>query len=160
MKGREKRMKSRFGDPNDIDKIIKQLNDKELIKRLNKKQLTSDDCKILGDLYLKKGGKKKAIEYFYKAAEKLSHDQINKAIALYKKILNISSNEINACEGIIGILVREGLVAEQIKYLLLQAKMCQSKGDFSKATTIYRKIQEIDPTNREADLFFSRGKAR
>jgi hypothetical protein len=41
MKGREKRMKSRFGDPNDIDKIIKQLNDKELIKRLNKKQLTS-----------------------------------------------------------------------------------------------------------------------
>lgn len=151
-------MISKSSKSDDIDIKIKELMNKEYIKSLNNRDLSSDEYNLLGDLYLKKGDKKSATKYLYKAAKKLSLDQGNKAIATYKKILNIYPSEIDAYEGIITILYKEGLVAEQIKYLLLLAQLYQNKSDFTKMTSIFRKIQEIDPTNKTAELFFSRGK--
>jgi len=142
----------------DINKKIKTLDKIQLIRELNNKQLTSDDLNILGDLCLKKGDKKRAIECFYKAASKISFSNTNRAIAIYKKILNISSSDIPAYEGIINILSKSGLVAEQKKYLLSLAQLYQNTGDFKKANSIFRKIQELDPTNKAAEVFFSRGK--
>ena len=142
----------------DINKKIKTLDKIQLIRELNNKQLTSDDLNLLGDLCLKKGDKKKAIECFYKAAAKISFSNTNRAIAIYKKILNVLSTEIDAHERIINILSKSGLVAEQKKYLLSLAQLYQNTGDFKKANSIFRKVQELDPTNKAAEFFFSRGK--
>jgi tetratricopeptide (TPR) repeat protein len=147
----------KFGRSRDIDKS-KDIDNK--IKDLNSGVVTSDDLNMLGDLYIKKGDKKLAIEHFYEAAKGVSNSQNNKAIAIYKKILNISPNDIDACEGIINILSKSGLVAEQTKYLLILARLYQNKGDLKKANSIYRKINELDPTNKAADVFFSRGKVK
>ncbi|OGW40962.1 MAG: hypothetical protein A2Y97_03240 [Nitrospirae bacterium RBG_13_39_12] len=128
------------------------------IKELNRKRASTDDLNALGDLYLRKGDKKLAIEQFYKAAKEISYTQKNKAVAIYKKILSISPNETNALEEIINVFSKSRLVGEQIKYLLLLSKLYQNKGDLKKANSIFRKIQELDPKNNDAEVFFSRGK--
>lgn len=128
------------------------------LEELKNKESTPENLNLLGDLYLKKGDKRNAVKYFYEAAAKISFAQKDKAIAIYKKILNISPFEINAYEKIIDIFSMTKLVAEEIKYLLLLAHVYQDRGDFKKATPIFRKINELDPTNKAVELFFSRGK--
>lgn len=135
----------------DIDIKIREL-------LLKNKQLTSENLNMLSDLCLKKGDKKKAIEYLYKAVAEISFAQKDKAIAIYKKILNISPLEINAYEGLIDIFSRAGLVQEEIKHLQLLALLYQNRGDFEKAIPIFRRIYQLDPKNEAAELFFSRGK--
>lgn len=152
------KMGLKISGQDDINKKIETLDNIQLIRELNNKQLTSDDLNLLGDICLKKGDRKKAIECFYKAASKISFSNTNRAGAIYKKILNISPSEITAYEGIINILSKSGLVAEQKKYLLSLAQIYQNQGDFKKANSIFRKIQELDPTNKAAEVFFSRGK--
>lgn len=128
------------------------------IEELKNKQPTLENLNLLSDFYLKKGDKKKAIEYLYKAVAKISFAQKDKAIAIYKKILNISPLEINAHEGLIDLFSRAGLVEEEIKHLQLLALLYQNRGDFKEATPIFRRIYQLDPKNRAAELFFSRGK--
>ncbi len=151
-------MRSKISGRDDINRKIRKIDNIHLIRELNNKQLTSDNLNLLGDLCLKKGDKKRAIECFYKAAEKISFSNTNRTIAIYKKILNISPYEITAYEGIINILSKSDLVAEQKKYLLSLAQLYQNTGDFKKANSIFRKVQELDPTNKAAEFFFSRGK--
>jgi tetratricopeptide (TPR) repeat protein len=151
-------MRSKIRGLDDINRKIKKIDNIQLIRELNNKQLTSDDLNLLGDLCLKKGDKKRAIECFYGAAAKISFSNTNRTIAIYKKILNISPSEITAYEGIISILSKSGLDAEQKKYLLSLAQLYQNTGDFKKANSIFRKVQELDPTNKAAEFFFSRGK--
>ncbi len=136
---------------------MKELNDIDIkIEELERKQPTAHNLNLLGDLYLKKDDRKKAIEYFYKAAK--IYFKSDKAIAIYKKILNISPSKTEAYEEIIDILSETGPVAEEIRYLLLLAQVYQNRGNFKKATSIFRKVKELDPTNKAADVFFSKGK--
>lgn len=138
---------------------MKELSDIDVeIKELKDKEPTSERLNLLGDLYLKKKDRKRAIEYFYKAAAKVSPVQRDKAIAIYKKILKLSPSEINAYEGLIDIFSKAGLVAEETKYLQALAQLYQNKGDLEKATLIFRRVYELDPKNKTAELFFSRGK--
>lgn len=136
---------------------MKELNDIDIkIEELERKQPTAHNLNLLGDLYLKKDDRKKAIEYFYKAAK--IYFKSDRAIAIYKKILNISPSKTEAYEEIIDILSETGPVAEEIRYLLLLAQVYQNTGDFKKANSIFRKVQELDPANKAADVFFSKGK--
>jgi len=139
-----------LSQPNNIDKEIKELNSKPL---------TSNNLNMLGDLYLRKGEKNKGIEYFYKAAAKSSlYPQKNRAISIYKKILHISPFEIDAHKKLIDIFSQEGVVSEEIKYLLSLAKLYQNKGDSKETNIIFRKIYELDPANKAAEYFFDGGK--
>ncbi|HAM51291.1 MAG TPA: hypothetical protein DCP92_11615 [Nitrospiraceae bacterium] len=125
------------------------------INELKKRQFTPDNANLLGDLYLKKGDKKAAVEYFYFAARNSHKD---KAVAIYKKIVRLARSETKAYEELIDIFSQEGLVAEEIKYLLSLAQVYQSRSDTQKETEIFRKIDDLDPDNNAAKLFFSRGK--
>ena len=91
-------MQPPFGRRNDVDARIRQLSNKELVRGLNKKQLSADELKQLGDLFLEKGETAKAIVYLYRAADELSANYPNKALAVYKKILKIRPDEIKAYE--------------------------------------------------------------
>ncbi len=52
---------------------------------------------MVGDLYLKKGDGKKAIENFHKAARVFRDEGFSlKGLAIYKKILNVSPTEADA----------------------------------------------------------------
>jgi tetratricopeptide (TPR) repeat protein len=152
-------MQNRVRRRSDVDVMIRELSNRELVRGMNKKQLSADELKQLGDLYLEKGDTGKAIEYLYRAADELSADRLNKALALYKKILNIRTEEITACEKIIGILSGEGLTAEQTKYLMAIARYHERKNDTSKTASAYRRILDLDPGNEAAMKYFSRGKA-
>jgi tetratricopeptide (TPR) repeat protein len=151
-------MQTLFRRKNDADVLIRHLSNKELVRGLNKKQLSADELKQLGDLYLKKGDTRKAVEYLYRAAKELSVNHLNKAIAVYKKILNISPAEIKACERIISVLSGLGLVAEQTKYLMIMAQFYESKNNIKEIIATYRRILDVDPNNAAAIKFFSRGK--
>lgn len=136
---------------------MKKLNDIDIkIEELERKQPTAHNLNLLGDLYLKKNDRKKAIAYFYKAAR--IYFKSDKSIAIYKKLLNIAPSEREAYEEIIDILSETGHVAEEIRYLLLLAQVYQNSGNFKKATSVFRKVNELDPTNKAADVFFSKGK--
>jgi tetratricopeptide (TPR) repeat protein len=151
-------MQTKLRRKNDVEVMIRNLSNRELVRGLNKKQLSADELKQLGDLYLEKGDTGKAIEYLYRAADELSVNRLNKALALYKKILNIRTEEITACEKIIGILSGEGLTAEQTKYLMIMARYYESRNDTSKTASAYRRILDIDPGNTAAVNYFERGK--
>ncbi len=152
-------MQALFGRKSDVDVLIRHLSNKELVRGLNKKQLSADELKQLGDLYLEKGDTQKAIEYFYRAAKELSANHLNKALAVYKKILNINPAEIKACERIISVLSGLGLAAEQTKYLMIMAQFYESKNNIKEIIATYRRILDVDPNNAAAVNFFDRGKA-
>src|SRR3990172_9735044 len=99
---------------------------KDIIQQIEiaqKQPLTPENLNYIGDLYLKKGDKQTAISYFYEIAEKLHISQKDRKLAIYKKILNISTSESKAYEKIINIFARMGLIADEKKYLLKLANL-------------------------------------
>ncbi len=120
----------------DIDRQI------ELAK---KKPLTAESLNYIGDLYLKKDDKQRAVVYLYEAADKLHFAQKEKKIAIYKKILKISPISEKAYIGIIEILSKMGLVMEEKKYLHMLAQLYENRGDAVKASDLLAKIRELDP---------------
>jgi tetratricopeptide (TPR) repeat protein len=151
-------MRPLFGRKSDVDARIRHLSNKELVRWLNRKGLSADELKQLGDLFLEKGDTGKAVDYLYRAADELSVTHLSKALAVYKKILKINPSEIKACEKIVSILSGEGLAAEQIKYLMIMAQLHESKNDIRETSAAYRRILDADPDNPAAVKFFSRGK--
>lgn len=119
----------------------------EKIENAKTKPLTPENLNYIGDLYLKNGDKQKAISCYYEATEKLHISQKDKKLAIYKKILNISSSESKAYEKIINIFSRMGLVAEEKKYLQMLATLYLNKGEHNKLDALYRRINEIDSEN-------------
>jgi tetratricopeptide (TPR) repeat protein len=118
--------------------------------------LTPENLNYIGDLYLKIGDKQTAILHFYEAAEKLHSSQKDKKLAIYKKILNISTSESMAYEKIINIFSRTGLVADERKYLLTLANLYQNKGEHNKLDALFRRIKEIDSNSQALGRFSER----
>jgi tetratricopeptide (TPR) repeat protein len=123
------------------------------ILEARKKPLTPENLNYLGDLYLKKEETEKAIDYYYKAAEQLSYVQKDKKIAIFKKILKIAPSDLKAYEGIINILARLGIIADEIKYSYVLADLYHKNGQFDHARLIYSRIQELDPPNKVAENY-------
>ncbi len=142
----------------DLDARIRSLRNREMIRNLNGKQLSAYEFRQLAELYLQKGETRKAIAYFYKAADAFSVEHPTKSVALYKKILACDASETSACEKIVAMLSREGLVAEQVKYLTLMARYHDQRNDVERTAAVFRRILDLDPGNETARLFFSRGK--
>lgn len=128
------------------------------IEIAKKQPLTPENLNYIGDLYLKMGDKQTAISYFYELAEKLHISQKDKKLAIYKKILNISTSESKAYEKIINIFSRMGLVAEEKKYLLMLSNLYQNKGEYNKLDALFRRIKEIDSEDQIAEKYFTKGK--
>lgn len=117
---------------------------KEIDRKIDElllKEPTPENLNTIGDLFLKKGDKKRAVDYFLRAAKNTAMPK--KAIALYKKILRVSPLDTEVYESLIDILERSYNIPEAIKYLDLLSRLYQNKGETLKFTEIQRKIKAL-----------------
>ena len=115
------------------------------IEIARKKPLNAENLNYIGDLYLKKNDKQRAVAYFFEACDKLHFAQKDKKIAIYKKILNVSPVSEKAYIGIIEILSKMGLIMEEKKFLHMLAELYDSKGESEKVAELFARIKELDP---------------
>jgi len=102
----------------------------------------------LGDLYLKSGNKSNAITSFHKAANLFRHEGFSlKALALYKKILNIKPADADSLVALGELNEEKGLTTDAIKYYLATADSLSKEGQKDKLLGIYEKILKLSPSN-------------
>ncbi|OGW38870.1 MAG: hypothetical protein A2Y97_12130 [Nitrospirae bacterium RBG_13_39_12] len=117
----------------------------------------------IGDLYLKKGDKKDAIDSYHKAANFFRHEGFSlKALALYKKILNIDSSDAEALLSLGELNEEKGLSTDAIKYYLASADSLSKSGKKKKLLEVYDKILTLSPANiplrsRVAEIYAKEG---
>ena len=118
---------------------------------------------IIGDIYLKKGNRKAATDYFQKAAKFFWHEGFSqKAQALYKKVLNINPADTDALYAFGELSEEKGLITDAIKYFLATADILAKEGRKDKIFAIYQKILSLSPENiplriKIADIFIKEG---
>jgi tetratricopeptide (TPR) repeat protein len=115
------------------------------IEMAKKKPINAENLNYIGDLYLKKNDKQRAVAYFFEACDKLHFAQKDKKVAIYKKILNVSPVSEKAYIGIIEILSKMGLIMEEKKFLHMLAELYDSKGESDKVAELFARIKELDP---------------
>ncbi len=102
----------------------------------------------IGDLYLKKGDRTNAIDSYHKAACFFQHEGFSlKALALYKKILNINSSDSTALYSLGELNEAKGLTTDAIKFYLAAADSLSKEGNKEKLLEVYNKILQISPSN-------------
>ncbi len=108
----------------------------------------SNAYNFLGDLYLKKGNKKKACETYHKTAKVFRDDGFSlKALAIYKKILNIDPADASALLALGELNEEKNIAADAIKFYLAAADSFvkgKKKDDAAKA---YERILGLAPEN-------------
>src|SRR5574340_452262 len=117
----------------------------------------------IGDLYLKKGDKKSAIEAFHKAANFFRKEGFSlKALALFKKVLNINSTDADALYALGELSEEKELITDAIKYYLATADSLSKEGKKDRVFEIYEKILSLSPANiplrtKVAEMFLKQG---
>ncbi|HUL01556.1 MAG TPA: tetratricopeptide repeat protein [Nitrospirota bacterium] len=112
---------------------------------------TPDDPNIyntIGDLCLKKDSKADAVDAYSKAAESLAADGFtSKAIALYKKVLNINPQKIEAHHALGDLNAEKGLIGAALESYKIVADHFSHQNDMGKALGIYQKMADLNPAN-------------
>jgi tetratricopeptide (TPR) repeat protein len=140
-----------------IDKAISEL------EKLIKEAPEGNTHNTIGDLYLKKGDKNNAVESYHKAANFFRHEGFSlKALALYKKILNINPTDAGALYSLGELSEEKGIVTDAIKYYLATADSYIKEGKKDKVLEIYQKILSLSPSNiplrtKVAEIFLKEG---
>ncbi len=102
----------------------------------------------VGDLYLKKGDRTDAVESFHKAASYFKQEGFAlKALALYKKILNLIPNDATALYSLGELNEGKGLTTDAIKFYLAAADTLSKEGKKEKILEIYDRILALSPSN-------------
>lgn len=102
----------------------------------------------IGDLYLKKGDKKNAIESYHKAAKIFRQEGFTlKALALFKKVLNINPADAAALYVLGELSEEKALITDAIKYYLATADSLAKEGKKNELFDIYAKILSLSPSN-------------
>ena len=102
----------------------------------------------VGDLYLKKGDRTNAAESFHKAASYFKQEGFAlKALALYKKILNLIPNDATALYSLGELNEGKGLTTDAIKFYLAAADTLSKEGKKEKILEIYDRILALSPSN-------------
>lgn len=117
----------------------------------------------VGDLYLKKGDKKAAVEFFHKAATFYREGGFSlKALALYKKVINIDHADSGAFTALGELSEEKGLATDAIKYYLNAADILSRESSKEKFLAMYERILSLAPGNiplreKVAGLFLKEG---
>jgi tetratricopeptide (TPR) repeat protein len=117
-------------------------------EKLLKEYPDGNSYNTVGDLYLKKGDKKNAVDLFHKAANFFMHEGFSlKALAIYKKILNVNPTDSDALFSIGELSEEKGLTTDALKYYLSAAESLSKEGKKEKLIGVYDKVFSISPTN-------------
>jgi pilus assembly protein FimV len=112
---------------------------------------TPNDANIfntIGDLCLKKNAKAEAVDAYKRAADILAEDGFtSKAIALYKKVLNIDPEKIEVHLALGDMNADKGLTGNALESYKKVADHYKKKNDMPKALGIYQKMADLNPTN-------------
>lgn len=117
----------------------------------------------IGDLYLKKGDKKKAIDYYHRSASFFRAEGFSlKALALYKKIINLNITDAPALIALGELSEEKGLATDATKYYLAAADALLKENKKNEIVDIYKRIIALSPTNiplreKVAGLFLKEG---
>ena len=132
-------------------------------EKLIKESPDGNTYNIIGDLYLKKGDKTPAVDSFHKAARLFRDEGFSlKALALYKKILNIEPLNPEAMIALGELSEEKGLATEAIKYYLASADILAKEGKKDALLKTYDRILNLSPANiplrnKVAELFMKEG---
>ena len=132
----------RFASKGEIDNAIAEW------EKLLKNGKDGNIHNTIGDLYLKKGSQPQAVEAFTKAAEifrKAGFDP--KAIAIYKKILNILPNNVESIIALATLNAAKGLNANAADYYFKAADIYHRNNLAEKATMVIEKILKLSITD-------------
>lgn len=131
--------------------------------KLIKESPDGNTYNTIGDLYLKKGDKPPAIDSFHRAARFFRDEGFSlKALALYKKILNIDPSNTDAMNALGELSEEKGLATDAIKYYLASADILSKEGKKDALLRTYDKILNLSPSNislrnKVAELFIKEG---
>ncbi len=102
----------------------------------------------IGDLYLRKGADEEAVKSFNKAAEIFRKDGFYpKAIAIYKKVLNIEPNDVDALIALAKLHADKGLTGNAIDNYYRAAEIYNKDGATEKATLVVEKMLQLSPAD-------------
>ncbi len=116
--------------------------------KLIKESPDGNTYNTIGDLYLRKGDKKNAIESYHQAAGYFRREGFSlKALALYKKVLNISQTDADSLYALGELSEEKGLTTDATKYYLAVADSLSKEGKKDRLLDIYQKILSLSPSN-------------
>jgi tetratricopeptide (TPR) repeat protein len=118
---------------------------------------------FIGDLYLKKGDKKAAVDKYHKAS-RIYRDEgfALKGLALYKKILNLDPHDPGALIALGELNEEKNITTDAIKYYLAAADVLSKQKKREELLDVYNKMLKLAPTNiklkaRVAERFTDEG---
>jgi len=117
----------------------------------------------IGDLYLRKKEKEKAIEAFKETAKLFREDGFYmKAIGIYKKILNINSSDVSSLIALGELNAEKGLAGNAVENFLAALEITKKEGAIEKELDIYKKMLKLSPYDlslkiKVAELSINRG---
>jgi tetratricopeptide (TPR) repeat protein len=123
---------------------------KQILKVEPKDQVT---LMTLGDLYVRDGDTRSALEYFEQLAQAFLSDGFNsKAIAIYKKIAKLAPEETRAQEKLAELYVAQGVMSEARPLYLQLAEAHLRAGRTEKAVGVLRQLLDLEPDNLRVQL--------
>ncbi len=117
----------------------------------------------IGDLCLKKNSKPEAVVAYQKAADLLADDGFtSKAIALYKKVLNIDPRKIDAHLALADLNAEKGLTGNALESYKIVADHYSKNHQTAEALGIYQKMADLNTSNvafrlKLADMYAREG---
>lgn len=124
----------------------------------------------VGDLYLKRGDRKNAVDSFHRAAKYFREEGFSlKSVALYKKILNINPSDADALFALGELSMEKGIATDAIKYYkdaikyyLTGANGLSAEDRKEKLLDVYNRILNLSPTDiplkeEVAEIFIDEG---
>jgi tetratricopeptide (TPR) repeat protein len=132
-------------------------------EKLIKEYPDANTYNTIGDLYFKKGDKSPAVDSFHKAARFFRDEGFSlKALAIYKKILNIDTSNTSALYALGELSEEKGLTTDATKYYLASADILSKEGKKDELLKVYDRILSLSPSNiplrnKVAEIFKKEG---
>lgn len=118
---------------------------------------------MIGDLHLRKGDEKQAVDCFTRAADIFRKDGFYpKAIAIYKKILNCMPNNVDSLVALAKLDAERGLIGSAVDTYFKAAEIFKRDGASEKALLVVERIIQIAESDiktrlKIADLYLRMG---
>lgn len=111
-------------------------------------------CRLkVGDILLKMGKSSEAIEEFLKVGSTyISQGFYPKAIAIYKQILRVEPNNIDANRTLADLYQKIGLIGDAVNVYRVLLGIYEKQKNTQEAIKVLKKITEIDPSNLSAKV--------